>query len=180
MSKAEKNWTARRAAVLEQMRAQRGAQRRASRDSEDHNELLAGYFEPFVRHKENGPAAGTPVTIPELTDFLEKFRKDKKESKLNKAPETPVASATAPAAPTGWQGLLEEADAMNYTQTFGKWLSAIPLDTGICSTPIPELEQLRSEVAFREKALEAILKVTRTELEALESQLNEKKSLAHE
>ena len=169
--------SAKRLAALERLRAQRGSLRRSVKTAVDNQtEINAEYFEPFVRRREVAePSQGDRVPTKELKGFLENFKKQKRERKA----AAKASDETAPAAAGVWQSLLDQAKDQDFGQAFFRWLGGTAIDLGVSSTPVEELERLHEEAAFRQRALEAMLKLTNHEIEELEAQIQAKKSLTN-
>jgi hypothetical protein len=171
-----------RKAALDRLRERRGSQRiwRGNDDGKTSKEFLAKYYEPFVRRKESpdspGEAGGRPSTA-EIKDFIASARKLLREQGT-KAEDAP-AEGERTGFGAGWSSLIERTGAENFAQNFFRWLGAVPLEHGLSSTPIDELECIRKEAGFRRLALEAMLKITESECEAVDTEIRARKTLAN-
>jgi len=176
MMTSSQEFSAKRQAVLERLRSNKGLPRKVIKESGSSGKQAALYFEPFVRRKE--PAeSGERIPIQELEGILDEAKKQRRERSLEKPPQDRVVEASSEMS-GGLMGLVEHARELNFSESFFRWLGSAPLDLGISSTPVEDLEKLLLEVRFRRKALQAMLKLTERELEQLEMQIQSKKSLA--
>ena len=126
-------------------------------------------LDPFLRRSEStGGPMGNRLSPTDVKQFLRASRQDRHASETPGDQPTPESLAGTLGA---WQELLAEVGAGNLTDNFSRWLGGVSPQFGISSTPTEELVALREQIRLREKALEALLKLTHHELEELEVQI---------
>ena len=169
-------FAAKRQAVLERFRSNKGLQRKIVEESGSFGKHAALYIEAFVRRKE--PAeAGDRIPIQELEGILDEAKKQHRERSRERPPQDRVVGAGSEMS-GGLMGLVQQGRELNFSETFFRWLGGTPLDLGISSTSVEDLEKLLVEVRFRRKALQAMLKLTEHELDEVKLEIQSKKCLA--
>ena len=159
----------RRREILAQFRASRGSHRAQPNNAGSRRKMMAEYFKPFLRvRQEEGDMEDAPAPPGEAE--LEAFSDAVKDvPHQSNAVESSLAGQTTGRGAT-WKELMESGGLQQFRGVLG-WLGSAPLEIGLSSTPLAELEQLRAEVQWRQRVLAEMLKVTERELEQLDSEI---------
>ncbi len=154
----------------------------ASKTSGDY---LAKYYEPFVRRTEAGDpgeTAAAPPTTTEIKAFLRVARLRWRKVRTPDGAETEADIPTDPSASStamDWAAPFRQAGIENFVGTFFKWLGAVPVEHGLSSSPLDDLERMHREAAFRRRVLEAVLRLTEAEYDAVDAEIRARRALNH-
>jgi hypothetical protein len=108
----------------------------------------------------------TPAHLADLKQALREIRQER-YAELQETPD-----GNTPAAPPSKRSeLLAEIASEHFRAGMISWLTSIPVDHGLSSTPADELVRIQEEMRYRLKLVKAIENMMSREIEGLETQI---------
>lgn len=173
MTQHENILQAKRAEILERLRANLGEDRDGELGDVDGVSLLTNFLRRLPG--EDDDEGTQELSKTELGDLRRYRRKRRREGTPTQVvPELDIDSDTIPMGSTGENSLIEAIkfetlveEIPRLRDNFSEWLSSIDAEYTPNSSSIQELEQHRANVEFRLKALTVMLNATQQELDDL-------------